>query len=129
VKFRELWGYFLIERVVVDGLAWLAVTDGTPAGTMMWTSSDVLCDDHPAIAAYVHRLAVRRPAAGLGRYLLDWAARSAADHRSNYLRLDCVASKQPPALLLRARRIRPPAAISMSPRLLPTGPSQAAASE
>lgn len=42
-------------------------------------------------AGYVHKLAVRREAAGrgLGRHLLDWAAIQAAERGKRFLRLDC----------------------------------------
>jgi GNAT superfamily N-acetyltransferase len=50
--------------------------------------------DLPAPAAYVHRLAVRRIAAGLGSRLLDRAVGTAAAEGRQFLRLDCVASNR-----------------------------------
>jgi GNAT superfamily N-acetyltransferase len=54
--------------------------------------SDLLWGDADTAAGYVHRMAVRRQAAGLGPLLLDWAADTARQNRRHLLRLDCVAS-------------------------------------
>ncbi len=43
-------------------------------------------------AAYLHRMAVRRHAAGIGAAVLSWAAGLARQHGCQALRLDCVAS-------------------------------------
>ena len=49
-------------------------------------------DDLPGAAVYVHRMAVRRSAAGLGVVILGWAAGVARQQGGESLRLDCVAS-------------------------------------
>lgn len=47
-------------------------------------------EDRPHDALYVHRMAVRRDAAGggLGAYMLDWAAEQTAQAGKQWLRLD-----------------------------------------
>jgi len=67
---------------------------GGPArGVLLLTLEDPeFWPGEPAgLAAYVHRLAVRRNAAGgvTSRALLDWAASEARQHGCRYLRLDC----------------------------------------
>jgi GNAT superfamily N-acetyltransferase len=56
---------------------------------------DPVWDDRPAAALYVHRMAVRRSAAGLGTVILRWAAGVAREQGREALRLDCVASNGP----------------------------------
>jgi GNAT superfamily N-acetyltransferase len=83
-----------VEPAVLAGETWLAADGENVLATVTLNRTDRLWADRPAPATYVHRLAVRRVAAGLGTAILDWAAaRSAAeDHR--FLRLDCVASNR-----------------------------------
>jgi GNAT superfamily N-acetyltransferase len=45
-------------------------------------------------AVFVHRLAVRRGHSGLGRSLLDWAAKQARSEGRSYLCLDCLSTNQ-----------------------------------
>ena len=73
----EQWSArFPLDRIgpaIERGDTWLARTDGEIAGTITLVDGSELpeaADD----AGYVHRLAVRRGAAGLGRVLLDWPA-------------------------------------------------------
>jgi GNAT superfamily N-acetyltransferase len=77
-----------IER----GETWLAIIDGTAAGTLTLTGRDPAWPDDDIDATYVHRLAVRRSFAGLGLVLLDWAASEARSRSHSCLRLDCDAS-------------------------------------
>ena len=57
--------------------------------------ADPVWDELPAAGAlYVHRMAVRRSAAGLGAVILDWAADVARGQGRAALRLDCVASNR-----------------------------------
>ncbi len=76
-----------IER----GETWLAAVDGTLAGTVTLAGHDPAWPDHPS-ASYVHRLAVRRTFAGLGRVLLEWARDEARSHGEAVLRLDCASA-------------------------------------
>lgn len=78
---------------IAAGETWLAEVDGAPVGTVTLQWSDPLWSDvdDPDAAGYVHRLAVRRSAAGTGRALLDWAAATTLGHGRELLRLDCVA--------------------------------------
>ena len=87
----------MIAAEVADGLYFLAVCDGVPAGTVRFQLSDPLFwpDMPPEDAAYIHRLAVRREFAG-GRVpglLLNWAAERTAAPGRPFLRLDCDASR------------------------------------
>jgi GNAT superfamily N-acetyltransferase len=83
-----------IEPAVLTGDTWLAVDDGQVLATVTLDRADGLWADRPAPAAYVHRLAVRRVAAGLGARILDWATAAAAAEGCHYLRLDCVAANR-----------------------------------
>jgi len=85
-RFRPEW---VVEQVAA-GYTWLAWVDGAAVGTVTLDWDDPLWTDGIG-AGYVHRLAVRRGAAGLGRALLDWAGRATRQHGHDRLRLDCVA--------------------------------------
>jgi GNAT superfamily N-acetyltransferase len=90
-RFQREW----IEAAVRDGHTWLTTAaDGGALATVTLDWADELWTDRPGAAAYVHRLAVRRRAAGLGSRLLDWAADMATAHGRHLLRLDCVASNR-----------------------------------
>ncbi len=85
--------------VIARGAAYLARGEGDPAGTLTVPWEDVLTwGVMPPDGAYLHGFAVRRAYAGLGlgRALLDWAARQAVAAGKTYLRLNCLASN--PAL-------------------------------
>lgn len=71
----------------------LAHIDGRDVGTVILQWADPLFwppEGHDQ-AGYVHKLAVRREAAGrgLGRHLIDWAAATSAERGKRFLRLDC----------------------------------------
>jgi GNAT superfamily N-acetyltransferase len=70
---------------------WLAERAGEPVGTLTLQWRDPLWPDDGR-AGYVHRLAVRRGAAGLGRELLEWAAAAVSEQGRELLRLDCGAT-------------------------------------
>jgi GNAT superfamily N-acetyltransferase len=89
-RFEREW----IEPALLAGDTWLAVDDGQVLATVTLDRADGLWVGLPAPAAYVHRLAVRRVAAGLGTRILDWAAATAAAEGRHYLRLDCVATNR-----------------------------------
>jgi GNAT superfamily N-acetyltransferase len=83
-----------ITTALERGVCFLAFQDGEPIATIQvddfadpefW-----MPDDDPGAALYVHRMAVRRDAAGagVGTRLLDWAADRAAAHSKRWLRLD-----------------------------------------
>ncbi|HEX9057360.1 MAG TPA: GNAT family N-acetyltransferase [Ktedonobacterales bacterium] len=92
-----------IEDIVADrvaaGQVYLASIGGDPVATvtLLWEDPESW-GDVPNDAVYVHGLAVRRAAAGngIGRALLDWAARTAVAAGRAHVRLDCMASN--PAL-------------------------------
>jgi GNAT superfamily N-acetyltransferase len=88
------------SRVVPDiqaGFYFLAWSGPAAVGTMRLTSSDPVFwpEAAPGDALYLHRLAVRRFAAGasVSSALLRWAVGHAAAQGARYLRLDCEASR------------------------------------
>jgi hypothetical protein len=88
-RFEASW----VEGAVQRGETWLAMAGGTVSGTVTLDRRDPVWDAVPGAAAlYVHRMAVRRPAAGLGAVILGWAAGVACQQGREALRLDCVAS-------------------------------------
>lgn len=70
----------------------LVLVGGVVAATVTLDRADALWGDLPGAAGYVHRLAVRRWASGLGGVVLDWAVDSVRDKGGEALRLDCVAT-------------------------------------
>lgn len=88
-RFELSW----IEGHIERGETWLVTVGGTVNGTVTLDRSDRVWDGVPSAAAlYIHRMAVRRSAAGLGAIILDWAADAASRLGLEVLRLDCVAS-------------------------------------
>lgn len=82
---------------VVDGLYWLAEEGSVAVGTVRFQLEDSkFWPDLPAAeAVFVHRLAVRRAAAGgrVSTFLLRWAIERARKLGRPYLRLDCDAAR------------------------------------
>jgi GNAT superfamily N-acetyltransferase len=88
-RFERSW----VEGAVRRGETWLALADGAVSGTVTLDAADSVWDDLPGAAAlYVHRMAVRRAARGLGAVILGWAAGLARQQGRDALRLDCVAA-------------------------------------
>jgi GNAT superfamily N-acetyltransferase len=75
----------------------LAIADNDAVGTARLTREDPECwpDAVPGVAAYVHRIAIRRSWAGCGlpAMILAWCQRQAQELGCDYLRLDCDASR------------------------------------
>jgi GNAT superfamily N-acetyltransferase len=86
-RFDPSW----VDDAIRRGQTWLARVDGMLSGTVTLDWSDPVWSDAGGAAAYVHRLAVRRQAAGLGAVILAWAADTARQRCCQALRLDCVA--------------------------------------
>lgn len=84
-RFETDW----VARSVAAGETWLF--DGDRA-TVTLDFTDELWAGEPGPAAYVHRLAVRRSASGLGGRVLDWCEAQARQAGCASLRLDCVAT-------------------------------------
>ncbi|HYN97759.1 MAG TPA: GNAT family N-acetyltransferase, partial [Pilimelia sp.] len=84
-----------VTGAVGRGETWLVRDAGEVLATFTLAWSDPLW---PApggdTAGYLHRLAVRRRAAGLGSVLLRWAGAAARARGRRYLRLDCVATNE-----------------------------------
>jgi GNAT superfamily N-acetyltransferase len=89
-RFDPSW----VEGAVRRGETWLALVGGMVSGTMTLGRSDSVWDGLPGTALYVHRMAVRRSAPGLGSVILGWAAGVARQQGREALRLDCVASNR-----------------------------------
>jgi len=87
-RFEPSW----VEGAIGRGETWLVSVDGTLSGTVTLDWSDPIWSDAGDAAAYLHRMAVRRAAAGLGAAILTWAKDAARRHGRTALRLDCVAS-------------------------------------
>ncbi|MFI7617418.1 GNAT family N-acetyltransferase [Nonomuraea terrae] len=87
-RFEAVW----VQDAICRGETWLVATGDEVAGTVTLDWSDPLWADHDDSAGYVHRMAVRRSAAGLGARILDWAAHAARQRGARSLRLDCVRS-------------------------------------
>src|SRR6185437_855480 len=87
-RFEASW----VEASIGRGETWLATVGGTVSATVTLDLADPVWEGTYGSALYVHRMAVRRPAAGLGAVILVWAARMARERRREALRLDCVAA-------------------------------------
>ena len=74
-----------------NGVVLLACHDADPVGTVSITWSDRLWADFPGDAGYVHKLAVRRAAAGQGvsLRLLKEVEQVVVAHQRHKVRLDC----------------------------------------
>jgi GNAT superfamily N-acetyltransferase len=88
------------EAVAVDvaaGRYVLATVETEVVGTARFAREDADCwpDAVPGVAAYVHRVAIRRAWAGRGLpgRVLGWCATHAEQLGCSYLRLDCDASR------------------------------------
>ncbi len=87
-RFEPSWVQGAIDR----GEVWLVRVGETISATVTLDRADRVWDGVPGSALYVHRMAVRRQAAGLGAVILAWAAAVARERDLEALRLDCVAS-------------------------------------
>ena len=87
-RFEPSW----VEAAIGRGETWLVKVDGTVSATVTLDLADPVWDGIAGRALYVHRMAVRRRAAGLGAAVLGWAAGLARERGREALRLDCVAA-------------------------------------
>jgi hypothetical protein len=88
LRFEAAW----VEEAISRGETWLVEVGGKVAGTATVDWSDPLWADVAGTAAYLHRMAVRRWAAGLGAVILGWVADTAGQRGIDAVRLDCVKS-------------------------------------
>lgn len=89
-RFEACW----VEDAIRRGETWLIEIDQETAGTVTLDWADPIWADLGGQAAYLHRMAVRRWAGGLGAVILAWAADTARRYGRHALRLDCVASNR-----------------------------------
>ena len=87
-RFEPSW----VEGALRRGETWLVRVGETISATLTLDQADSAWDGLPGRALYVHRMAVRRQAAGLGGAILAWAEGVARERDCEALRLDCVAS-------------------------------------
>ena len=87
-RFEPSW----VEAAITRGETWLVKVGGTVSATVTLDLADPVWDGITGSALYVHRMAVRRRAAGLGAAVLGWAACAARERGREALRLDCVAA-------------------------------------
>jgi GNAT superfamily N-acetyltransferase len=87
-RFEPSW----IQGAIRRGETWLVKVGGTISATVTLDLSDPVWDGVVGSALYVHRMAVRRRASGLGAAILRWAADGARQHGREAIRLDCVSS-------------------------------------
>ena len=87
-RFESSW----VEDAIRRGETWLVQVGGTISATVTLNWSDPVWSDVPGSAGYLHRIAVRRRASGLGAVIIAWAADIACQRGRKALRLDCVAS-------------------------------------
>ncbi len=92
VRFERDWIMSSIEA----GETWLFSHPGCAdlVATVTLDYNDPLWSDQPALAGYLHRLAIRREVAGVGGQVIDWGATQALLAGCEFLRLDCVASNR-----------------------------------
>jgi len=88
LRFKPEW----VRSDIEQGRTWLAWANGEPVATITLGWSDPLWEPADESGGYVHRLAVRRDAAGLGVFLLQWASTRVRRRNRQFLRLDCVAA-------------------------------------
>lgn len=87
-RFEAAW----VAEALARGETWLVEIEDKTAGTVTVDWSDSLWADVGGTAGYIHRMAVRRWAAGLGGVILGWATDTARQRGVDALRLDCVKS-------------------------------------
>jgi GNAT superfamily N-acetyltransferase len=87
-RFEPSW----VEAAIGRGETWLVKVGGTVSATVTLDLADPVWDGIAGSALYVHRMAVRRRAAGLGAAVLGWASGVARERGREALRLDCVAA-------------------------------------
>ena len=82
-----------LAAAIDRGEVYVAEVDGAPVATvtLLWDDPQYWPDAAPD-AAYVHKLAVSRAAAGrrIGAAIVEWADRAAAAAGRDFLRLDCL---------------------------------------
>ena len=84
------WGDEWIVPALAEGETWLAADGGEVFGTITLQSrDDLVWPGEPPVAGYVHRLAVRRGAAGRGADLLAWGEHQVVAAGRTLVRLDC----------------------------------------
>jgi hypothetical protein len=89
-RFERSW----VEPSIARGETWLVRDADEVVATLTLDWSDPVWADDGRASGYLHRMAVRRHGAGLGRRLLGWAAGMTHVSGREFLRLDCVAANR-----------------------------------
>jgi GNAT superfamily N-acetyltransferase len=99
----------MIAGDIARGEVYIARRDCRAVGTftLQW-SDELFWPGATEAAGYIHRVAVRREARGLGLELLKFAERATAATGRKILRLDCFSENDALCGVLRARGIRAP---------------------
>jgi len=82
----------LLQRSVASRELYLVLEDGEVAGTVTLQWSDPMFWGDRANAGFIHRLAISRSHAGIGRQVIAWAEREARANGREYLCLDTLSS-------------------------------------
>jgi GNAT superfamily N-acetyltransferase len=79
-----------LHRDIASGSLYIVWIEGQSAATFSLLATDpILWPAAADDALYLHRFAVRRSAAGIGRRAIEWMADEARRRGRTYLRLDC----------------------------------------
>jgi protein-tyrosine phosphatase len=86
-------GQARLHKDIASASLYIVWVDGKSAATFALLDSDpILWPAAGDDALYLHRFAVRRSAAGIGRRAIEWMAGEARRRGRTYLRLDCRAN-------------------------------------
>jgi GNAT superfamily N-acetyltransferase len=94
VQWPDRFPESLIVSTVEDGDLFVASDETRIVATVTLQWLDPSFWGERDDAAFVHRLAVRRSHAGVGRSLLEWATQQAISHGRSYLCLDCLSTNR-----------------------------------
>ncbi|MGH8989076.1 MAG: GNAT family N-acetyltransferase [Acidimicrobiales bacterium] len=93
-QWPERFADSFVAATAERGELYVAVEGPEVVGTMTMLWSDAMFWGDRRDAGFVHRLAVMRSHAGVGRRLIDWADEQAEQHRRSYLCLDTLSSNR-----------------------------------
>ena len=82
----------VIRQSIENGDAYVATDGGVVVGTITLEWSDLPFWGPRDDAGFVHRVAVRRSHAGLGRSMMEWAEQQVISRGRSFVCLDCLSS-------------------------------------